>query len=702
MTEPVLAETVAQAVTDALRNGPLAGDDVLARLAASGMALAAEDLEELRDRQYLPLVWDLPDGRLADVRVVLSGKIFTHRLSANEIEHDLLGISPDLTPLAMLTDGPDVFEIDGTATDVIHDGPGVAEGGAFPVASGKLAGAGPGDLIGLRVTSGGAALDLPTEPEATPSTLIERLRSAVWSDDGEVRPIFLFGAVCQLCADDPELFASPLAPLSEIVESAGLAVWGDYLAPTGFDVHGWLISGDVEAIQSIHGLPVDVARAIVELGSEIRANAVLAEKLPSSAERVQVIATATATVLGALHASEVASALSVQVLKGDVYAADGLTLWVDQQRTVAPPRARPALLWLQGTALRRSGEMVRAEGVFQAAVDLDPRYRPALLDLADIASDRGERERAISLLRRAEVADDDPMLELLESLEPVVGPQLGRNELCWCGSGRKFKQCHLNRPTEMSTGDRARWLYFKATSFVHEAPFQPLLLDLAAIREPERNDPDGDGLLEALENEPLVTDLALFEGGGLEEFVAQRRELLPDADLDLARAWTAISRSVYAIEGVGADANVLLRDLRSGDAIEVSGLPEMDPIRPGQRLCARLLPVGAELRAFGGIEPVADDRAESLIELLAEIDEVLDERPEIPDELAELVAGMDPETLEHAVAEAARQLAEGGAFPDEESVDDDDGAEFEDYDEDRWWAATALMSALSFERPAAG
>src|SRR6185312_8443410 len=102
------------------------------------------------------------------------------------------------------------------------------------------------------------------------------------------------------------------------------------------------------------------------------------------------------------------------------------------------------------------------------------------------------------------------------SLEPVVGPQLGRNELCWCGSGRKFKQCHLNRPTAMSTGDRARWLYFKATSFVHEAPFQPLLLDLAAIREPERNDPDGDGLLEALENEPLVSDLALFEGGGLE------------------------------------------------------------------------------------------------------------------------------------------------------------------------------------------
>jgi tetratricopeptide (TPR) repeat protein len=702
MTEPVQAETVAQAVVDALHSGPLAEDDVLSRLAAAGMPLSREDLAELRDREYLPLVWMLSDERLADVRVLLSGKVFTHRLSSTEIEHDLVAVSPDLQPVAMLTDGPELFEIDGTATDVIVNGPGITAGEVFPVAAGALTGARPGDLIGLRVGSGGAALDLRIDPGETPSSLLEKLRGAVRDDEGEIRPVFLFEAVYQLCADDPALFLWPLAPLGELVEAAGLAMWGDYLAPTGFDVRGWLISGDVDAIQAIYGLSAELARAIVELGSEIRATAMLSDMFPDSQERQETVAAATATVLAALHVPDVGSALSVQVLKADAYAAADLASWVDQQRPAAPPRARPTLFWLQGTALRRSGEMLEAESSFQAALDLDPRYRPALLDLADIASDRGERDRAISLLRRADVADDDPMLVLLESLDPQAGPQLGRNDPCWCGSGRKFKQCHLNRPTELSPDDRARWLYFKATSFVRNGALQSLIIDLAAIREPERDDPDEDGLLEALENDPLAADVALFEGGGLEEFLMQRGKLLPGADLDLATSWIAVSRSVYAIEGMGVGTNVILRDLRTGEAIEVGGLPEMAPIRAGRHLCARLLPVGAELRAFGGIEPVTDERAGSLIEVLDEIDDVLDEclEREIPDALLEVVADMDPERLAQAVSEAARELATSGSLPDDDSGDDDlDDHDLEDEDEDRRWAALTLMAALVPGRP---
>src|SRR5262249_8248534 len=26
-----------------------------------------------------------------------------------------------------------------------------------------------------------------------------------------------------------------------------------------------------------------------------------------------------------------------------------------------------------------------------------------------------------------------------------INPQLGRNEPCWCGSGKKYKQCHLGK-----------------------------------------------------------------------------------------------------------------------------------------------------------------------------------------------------------------------------------------------------------------
>jgi hypothetical protein len=27
----------------------------------------------------------------------------------------------------------------------------------------------------------------------------------------------------------------------------------------------------------------------------------------------------------------------------------------------------------------------------------------------------------------------------------TVRPKLGRNEPCWCGTGKKYKACHLNR-----------------------------------------------------------------------------------------------------------------------------------------------------------------------------------------------------------------------------------------------------------------
>ena len=32
--------------------------------------------------------------------------------------------------------------------------------------------------------------------------------------------------------------------------------------------------------------------------------------------------------------------------------------------------------------------------------------------------------------------------------EPIrnTGPKLGRNDPCWCGSGKKYKKCHWGKP----------------------------------------------------------------------------------------------------------------------------------------------------------------------------------------------------------------------------------------------------------------
>jgi preprotein translocase subunit SecA len=35
------------------------------------------------------------------------------------------------------------------------------------------------------------------------------------------------------------------------------------------------------------------------------------------------------------------------------------------------------------------------------------------------------------------------------------GPELGRNDLCWCGSGKKYKNCHLREDKAKASGSRA-------------------------------------------------------------------------------------------------------------------------------------------------------------------------------------------------------------------------------------------------------
>jgi preprotein translocase subunit SecA len=34
------------------------------------------------------------------------------------------------------------------------------------------------------------------------------------------------------------------------------------------------------------------------------------------------------------------------------------------------------------------------------------------------------------------------------------GPQLGRNDPCWCGSGRKYKNCHMASDQQQGSGQR--------------------------------------------------------------------------------------------------------------------------------------------------------------------------------------------------------------------------------------------------------
>ncbi|MGH2604296.1 MAG: SEC-C metal-binding domain-containing protein [Dehalococcoidia bacterium] len=53
--------------------------------------------------------------------------------------------------------------------------------------------------------------------------------------------------------------------------------------------------------------------------------------------------------------------------------------------------------------------------------------------------------RSAGAARRAKDASPETESAATEFAEPGPGSEPGRNEPCWCGSGRKYKKCHLDR-----------------------------------------------------------------------------------------------------------------------------------------------------------------------------------------------------------------------------------------------------------------
>jgi hypothetical protein len=73
------------------RRGPMRDDDLLEVPRADGVDLGLDPEETLAEAldEDAELILPLADGRWAWIPALLAGRIFTHRLSAVEAEHDL-------------------------------------------------------------------------------------------------------------------------------------------------------------------------------------------------------------------------------------------------------------------------------------------------------------------------------------------------------------------------------------------------------------------------------------------------------------------------------------------------------------------------------------------------------------------------------------------------------------------------------------
>jgi SEC-C motif len=628
--------------------GPLHEDDIARRLRDSGVADPDTILDEVLDETECP-ARQLVDDRWVWLPTVLAGRVFTHRLGADELAHDILTVTPNLDPITALCEHEQYGRLaDGSAARVVLAGfdnelleqrgiPAevVDPLGALLLAPGTLGtlGVAEGDLVGVRLTMRGLVVERVTSlPHSLSVGGAVGARLAATLDADE--PVYFDAAVWTACVEDRAVFTEPLPPLCEIVDDYGLAHRGEWLAPGGFDFDRWRFERGYAALAERHDLDPDDAfalYALVKLYDQMSLLLIDAADADEPLEDAFAAAGEGATVpdgegpevdwfvdlVGELGA-ELADPLLAELLLAETIGtgragASALGMFAEVLEPKVPRAARVAFRWLRAVALERIGDIDAAERELLAAESMDTDWPLPLLDLARIASDRGDAERGLALLRRAGAGPDHPLVELLERYRAEPRRDLGRNEPCWCGSGRKYKKCHLGRE-ELPLAERVGWLYTKAGQHALLSGWNDLLAE-AGYERCRYADDDPDALGAAMAD-PLVLDAVLFEGGAFAEFLQMRGSLLPDDERLLAEQWLVVDRSVFEVEQVHRGQGVTVRDVRTGDTHEVRERAASRLLKPGQLVCARVVPAGDTMQFFGGLEPVALHERDPLVDLL--------------------------------------------------------------------------------------
>ncbi len=679
-TSPQIVDAIHRVLT---ARGPLTEDDLLAALEGQALDLnldlgddPLDTVVEVLESSEVGLVMPLGDGRHAWLPALLEGRTFTHRVSRAEIELGFLAVSPDLEPLSLLTDDETYLRLIG-GTGLVEvlagfDDDVLAERGipadSFEESAWLLDPTtlrelelDEGDLAGVTVRPEGFEVTKVTSPTrgTDPQPIVDALTQL-----GDGSPEQISDVVWLACAHDPVLFGSPTEPLAEILDRSGLVTDGELVAPPGFDFARWRTDGRIDYIAGVHQLDDDSALAVLVLSRLYERVANLIEQVRDAPDAGDSIAlerastdvepdpgTAEDLLLGAdrrlvrdltgrLEDPAVAEALLVETIGAGRAGAAALGLFVETLEPQVPRAARTALRWLLGKAHERLGDVAAAEDAYDAALSMDSESPLPLFELARIASDRGDAERGLSLLRRAGAPAEDDLVVLLTHFRPVERRDLGRNDPCWCGSGRKYKVCHRGHET-LPLADRAAWLYQKAGTYLADGPWRDDVIEVARVRAEHWDEP---GATYLATRDPLVCDSVLFEGGAFEAFLDERGALLPDDERLLAEQWLLAERSVHEVLTVTPGAGFTARDLRTGEHVEVRERTASRVLKTGTLVCARLVPAGDTVQCFGGLEPVALHERDRLLELL-------DSEPEAAELVAFLSARFAPPVLQNTEGE---------------------------------------------------
>lgn len=578
----------------------------------------------------------LAGDRVVSPFALTHGLVLTHRLTEYEQRTGVLDLAFDLPIVAArelleLADGSPVQVAGEHEHDLLWVGP-----------DGWLDRYPPGDLLAVRVEdvapeAGGTAADFSlgappgrvtievvAEPDADPA-LVERLREAY--DDEVAEPwLPVPAADLLLClqVDDPDTFREPRLSLSELAEAAGLERRGDEVA---HDESVWRAGRQLGRLGRIIDFFGEEEEAAGEDAQFVFSLAdVIDGEDPEDIGLAGLDGVNPTTVRRALTA--LGDELVLPFVADELAVAvddPGLRAWAEGLVDVlvdAATRSRDvaAARFLAARVAEGMGETLVAEQHLVLAEKADPE-NPAVIDrLAWYASDRGDAVRASRLWQRL---DPTPIIEedlaalapFLEAATSAAKDAPGRNDPCWCGSGRKYKQCHLGELPVPSLADRVPWLSRKSVAYITRRldRTEDDALAVAFARTVDLVDPSA--VVESFQD-PLVLDLVLTEGGWFDEFLTERGPLLPDDEALLAASWLLVDRSVHELVEAAPEARCTLRDLRTGETNEVADHAFASTAGVGDLYCLRVLPDGEGHQIVGGAFAVAAGTEDEVLALL--------------------------------------------------------------------------------------
>lgn len=527
----------------------------------------------LRDGPMIP-VGDL----LVDIPTVVDGFSLAHRLTVDEVDHDTLDLDPDLAPLARVasSDGG-LHRIDGTRLDLqtrrVH---GQGRGGNVLVSrhlagpEGWLAGFAAGAMVAVSATEGYLSIKVVDEPaDGSVTTAADAVREHLWmafetANGGDGSPVFMEEVLVAALVGNWYLPRVAAPPFGAVAEAAGFEIDGCSLGAPG----GWEKQARIAAIVAV------ISRHVDHLEPDL-SSPLLGFLAAFDAWRADESIAPDRGLLSRLgRAPDVAHCLAEELVRSDPDGVD-LNRFLDAFGAGGPNAA--VLDTFRSLASDLRGDAVTAEALIDAALAASPGWLPALDRRIEFLDVRGREQEVVNLLQRTRQPGDTE-LEVARRRARQANAAVGRNDPCPCGSGRKFKQCHLGRDT-LAPSTRVTWLIDKART--HLVNFSPRLLD----------DLDGPNDHPTSDAAYLVTlDVALFDRAGMDQFLRSRRALLPEPEVALLEAWRAGHRSsVYRVESISDD-TVTVTDQAGAGSFLVHRTPAWDESAPHDLVWCRLLP----------------------------------------------------------------------------------------------------------------